>query len=64
MRAERFAAVAVQTDYGNGMLRDNVVVIALDATLRMEQRQVDFDRDDVDAAITELDRMHSQSEAI
>jgi hypothetical protein len=44
--------------------RSHDLRLALDATLSMEQRQVDFDRDDVDGAIAELDRMHSQSEAI
>ena len=63
VRGERFAAVAVQTDYGNGMLRESIDVIGLDATLSMMQRQVDFDRDDVDGAIAELDRLHSQADA-
>ena len=43
VRGERFAAVAVQTDYGNGMLRESINVIGLDATLSLLQRQVDFD---------------------
>jgi hypothetical protein len=63
VRGERFAAVAVQTDFGNGMLLETINVIGLDATLSKVQRQVNFDRDDVDRAIAELDRMHSQSEA-
>lgn len=64
VQGERFAAVAVQTDYGNGMLRDSLIVIGLDATLSRVQRQVDFDIDDVDRAIAELDRMYSQADAI
>ena len=63
VRGERFAAMAVQTDYGNGMLTETINVNALDATLSLLQRQVDFDRDDVDGAIAELDRLHTQSEA-
>lgn len=63
VRGERFAAVAIHVDYGNGMLGDTIIVIGLDATLSLAQRIVDFDRDDVDAAMAELDRMHSQSEA-
>jgi len=63
VRGERFAAVAVQTDFGNGMLLETINVIGLDATLSKVQRQVQFDRDDVDGAIAELDRMQSQAGA-
>ena len=63
VRGERFAAVAAQTDYGNGMLTESIHVVGLDATLSVLQRQVYFDRDDVDRAIAELDRIQSQSEA-
>jgi len=63
VRGERFAAVAVQMDYGNGMLGDFIVVIGVDATLITAQRMVSFDVDDVDAAIAELDRMQSQADA-
>lgn len=63
VRGERFAAVAIQTDYGNGMLTEYIGVIGLDATLSLMQREVDFDRDDIGGAIAELDRLHSQSEA-
>ena len=61
--AYRYAqgAVAVQTDFGNGMLRENLQVIGLDATLSLLQRQVDFDIDDVDGAIAELDRQADAS---
>ena len=63
VRGERFAAVAAQTAYGNGMLTESIHVVGLDATLSVLQRQVYFDRDDVDRAIAELDRIQSQSEA-
>jgi hypothetical protein len=62
VRGERFAALAVETDYGNGMLLDSIIVIGLDATLSMVQRQVDFNLDDLDRAIAELDLMHSQAD--
>jgi len=64
VRGERFAAIAFQTDYGNGMQSDYIQVVALDATLTLTQRQVDFDRDDIDGAIAELDRLHRESDAI
>ena len=57
VRGERFAAVAVRTVYGNGMVLETINVIGLDATLSLRQRQVNFDRDDVDGAIAELDRL-------
>jgi hypothetical protein len=62
VRGERFAAVATRADY-NGMLIESIEVVALDPTLRLVQRTVDFDRDDVDRAIAELDRLDSQAEA-
>ena len=52
----------VQIDYG-GMLIEHIHVIGLDATLSLLHRAVDFDRDDVDGAITELDRLHDQASA-
>ena len=63
VRGERFAAVAVQADYGNGMLGAAIQVVGLDATLRLLQRQVELDVDDVDGAVAELDRLHSQGDA-
>lgn len=63
VRGERFAALAVTIDYGNGMLRETIHVVALDATLSLVQRGLDFDVDDVDGALAELDRLHCESEA-
>jgi hypothetical protein len=63
VRGERFAAVAAQTDYGNGMLTESIHVVALDATLSVLQRQIYFDRGDIDGAMAELDRLHSQVDA-
>lgn len=63
VRGERFAAVAIQQDYGNGMLSDGIMVIGLDANLRLLQRVVDFDIDDVDRAIAELDHLQAEDAA-
>jgi hypothetical protein len=63
VRGERYAAVVFQIDYGNGMLFESIHVLALDATLNLVQRQVDFDRDDVDGATAELDRLHRETDA-
>ena len=63
VRGDRFVAARVRLDYGNGMLFESIHVLALDATLSLSQREVDFDLDDVDGAIAELDRLHSESEA-
>ena len=62
VRGERFAAVAIQVDY-DGMLIESIDVIGRDATLRLLQRVVSFDRDDLDGAIAELDRLQSQTDA-
>jgi hypothetical protein len=61
VRGDRFAAARLQIDYGNGMLFESIHVVALDATLSLGQRAVEFDIDDVDGAIAELDRLHSQA---
>jgi hypothetical protein len=63
VRGERFAALAVRIDYGNGMLFESIHAIALDPTLNLLQRSFDFDRDDLDGAIAELDRLHRHAEA-
>ena len=63
VRGERFAMAGVRVDFGNGMLTEFIVVVGADATLRLRQRQILFDRDDVDGAIAELERMHRQADA-
>jgi hypothetical protein len=60
VRGQRFAALIFRVDYGNGMVRESITVIGLDTTLRLLHRSVDFDDDDVDGAIDELDRLHCQ----
>ncbi len=62
VRGERFAAIVLRIDYGNGMVTESIHVFGLDATLSLVQCDVDFDLDDVDGAITELDRLHGLSE--
>ena len=57
MRGERFAACALEIDYGNGMISETLHVIGLDPTMRRIQRTVEFDLDDVEGAIAELDRL-------
>jgi hypothetical protein len=61
VRGDRFAAGHVRIDYGNGMLFESIHVLALDAEMRLVEREVDFDRSDIDAAIAELDRLHRQA---
>ena len=39
------------------MISENIAVNSLDVTLSRLQRQVDFDIDDVDGALAELDRL-------
>jgi hypothetical protein len=63
VRGERFAAVALQVDYGNGMVTESIHVVALDATLSVACRGIDFDLDDVEGAIAEMDRLQSQAGA-
>ena len=62
VRGERFAAIVLQIDYGNGMVTESIHVFGLDATLSLVQCDVDFDLDDVDGAVAELDRLYRQSE--
>jgi hypothetical protein len=62
VRGERFAASMFRLDYGNGMLHESILVTSLDATLSLLQCAVEFDLDDVDGAIAELDRMHRQAD--
>jgi hypothetical protein len=61
VRGEQFAAGVMNLDYGNGMVREAILVIGLDATLRLMHCNIQFDVDDVDRAIAELDRLHSQA---
>ena len=60
VRGQRIAAMTVVVDYGNDMRTDMITCIRLDPQLRLLQRRVQFDPDDRDAAIAELDRMHAE----
>lgn len=62
VRGERFAVCRFDLVYGNGMTTENLHLIGLDATLTLQQAAIDFDAEDIDGAIAELDRL-SQSEA-
>jgi hypothetical protein len=64
VRGDRFAACRLDLDYGNGWVQDHVMVIGLDVTLTLLQVAIDFDADDVDGAIAELDRLSRQADAI
>jgi hypothetical protein len=63
VRGDRFVAGLVRIDYGDGMLFESIHILALDPTLTLMQREVDFDPEDIDAAIEELDRLHRQTES-
>jgi hypothetical protein len=63
VRDERLAALTYRLDYGNGMVRESIVVVGLDATLGRMHRSIEFDVDDVDGAIAELDRLQRQADA-
>ena len=62
VRGERYVAGTIRLDFGNGWLRESVIVLALDVTLSLVQRVVEFDLDDVDGAMAELDRLHSRAD--
>ena len=62
VRGERFAAIVLQIDYGNRMVTESIHVFGLDATLSLVQRDIDFDLDDVNGAVAEMDRLYRQSE--
>ena len=63
VRGDRIAACRVSADYANGWTTESIQVMELDATLSLLRRWFDFDHDDVDGAIAELDRLHSQGDA-
>jgi hypothetical protein len=63
VRGERLAVIGMQIDYGNEMITESIHVFGLDATLSMLQRDLDFDLDDLDGAITEMDRLQRQADA-
>ena len=62
VRGERLVAARLVVDYENGFVLTAIQMLQLDATLTQVQRAFDFDVDDLDAAIAELDRLHRQSD--
>jgi len=63
IRGERIVAGVIEVDYGNGMIVDTIEVVELDSSVRRLQRVVDFDADDIDGAIAELDWLARQADA-
>ena len=60
VRGDRLAAFVVNVDYGSGNVAEHGHCLQLDPTLRLFQRQWDFDLGDVDSAIAVLDRAHAE----
>lgn len=60
VQGERFAACVVELDYGNGMTATWIQVVALDANLRVCQREIAFDVDDIEGALAELNRLSTE----
>ena len=50
----------MEIDDGDGMASETLHVVGLDPSLRLMQRTVEFDTDDVRGALAELDRLHRQ----
>ena len=63
VRGDRTAACRLSTDYPNGWTTESIQVVRLDASLSLMQRKIDFDHDDLEGAIAELDRLQSQADA-
>ena len=62
VRGERLVAARLAVDYDIGFVLEAIQVLELDATVTRVQRAFDFDVDDVDTVIAELDRLHSQAD--
>ena len=63
VRGERLVAARLVVDYDIGFALEAIQMLQLDATVTRVQRAFDFDVDDVDTVIAELDRLHSQADA-
>jgi hypothetical protein len=57
VRGDRFAVCRYDLDYGNGMMTANLGLIGFDPTLTVFETFLQFDADDVDGAIAELNRL-------
>lgn len=61
VRGERLAAVRIAVTFDGGAARmDSIGVVRFDPTVTRLERIVQFDEDDVSAAIVELDRLHAE----
>lgn len=58
VRGQRSAAFVIRVDYGDDTYSENLSCFQLDPTLKLMHRFVAFDKDAVDTAIAELDRLH------
>ena len=63
VRGQRLVAARLVVDYDIGFTLEAIQMLQLDATVTRVQRAFDFDVDDVDTVIAELDRLHSQADA-
>ena len=63
VRGERLVAARLVVDYDIGFALEAIQMVQLDATVTRVQRGFDFDVDDVDTVIAELDRLHRQADA-
>jgi hypothetical protein len=60
VRGQWSAAVAEIHDFGEDMTTQQIQCFQVDPESKLMRRSFDFDLDDADAAITELDRMHAE----
>ncbi len=58
VRGDRLALVSAWIRYANGTSREALSVVVFDREVRQSTRHVNFEPDDLDAAMTELDRIH------
>jgi hypothetical protein len=63
VRGERLVAARLVVDYDIGFVLEAIQMLQLDATVTRVQRAFDFDVDDIDTVIAELDRLHSGADA-
>ena len=59
-RGERLILNRVMTRFADGSVKDYLTVVQWNPALTKCERQVRFDVDDLDAALAELDRLHTE----
>jgi hypothetical protein len=62
-RGDRLVLSGVTTRFADGSEKQYLVLIQWDRAVAKIERMVRFDPDDLDTAMTELDRMHAEIEA-